>query len=179
MNKGNFYLQYGKALYIAAAKHNAEEDILTSLQEMVQLSKQHELAKLMREISALPIDQIKKILKVEFEGKIHPLALNLLIILTKNKHFRLMSKIFEAYKKLYYRAKDIIEVTVHTARTCDESIKKLITDTLEQQLQKKLRFRFEEDSNLISGLQIYERGHMVDYSIKHYLESLQKYLLKI
>ena len=178
MNKGNVHLQYGKALYEAAAKNNAEENVLDSLRDIVRLSKQHEFAELIAEIASIPFEQLKKILKMEFEGKIHPLVLNLLILLVKNKHFRLISKVSEAYKKAYYRAKDIIEVTVRSAKTCNESTKRLITNTLEQQLQKNLRFLFEEDSSLIGGLQIYERGYVVDYSIKHYLESLQKYLLQ-
>lgn len=174
----NVYLQYGKALYEAAVKQNAEEDVLNSLREIIRLSEQREFAEIMGKISILPFEQLKKIVKTEFEGKIHPLTLNLLILLIKNKHFRLISKIFSAYKKAYYRAKDIVEVTVRAARACDESTKKLITDNLQRQLQKNLRFRFEEDNSLIGGLQIYERGYVVDYSIKHYLESLQKYLLQ-
>ncbi len=208
MNNGNFYLQYGKALYFAAAKNNAEEDVLNSVQEIVRLSEQREFAQTIAEIAHLQFEELKKILKMEFEGKIHPLALNLLILLVKNKHFRLISKVFEAYKKAYYRAKDIVEVTVRTAKTCDESTKKLVENTLLQKfktaserggeegnlptylpvgmagrqaqapIKKNLRFHFEEDNGLIGGLQIYESGYVVDYSIKNYLENLQKYLLK-
>lgn len=170
--------QYGKALYEVAVKNGAAERILNDLDALAHISRDQNFLELIKKAAYLPKETIKKLLVKVFGGQIDNSVLNLIILLIFKRHFQRLPKIFDAFKKAYYKAKGIIEIKVCMARKFGMDTENHILEALQKQVTGAVRISFEEDSALIGGMQFYERGYLTDYSIKNYLDNLGKQLLK-
>lgn len=173
----SLHMQYGKALHEIVMKSSASEQVLENLNSLAQISRDQNFLELMRKIASLPKETIKKILAKVFDGEVNNSVLNLLVLLTIKKHFQQIPKIFESYKKIYFRDKNILEISVHVAKKLQQDEENHLIQELQKRTDQKISVNFQENPALIGGVQFYERGHVTDYSIKNYLENLRKYLL--
>lgn len=173
MTSGSSHITFAKALYKVASKKDAAQDVFDDL----QACDEHALLPLLQRVAYLKKDQQKKVLKEALKGKVHELTLNLFLLLSASKKFRLLPRIMEVYGQLHHEAKGITQLKVCTARDLKEDEAAELIRKLEAACKKKIRVKFEVKKDLIGGVQIYERGFVTDYSVKNYLDTLKRSLL--
>ena len=171
------HLKFGQALYRAAHQLKAEEQVLSDLEAVSQLFRAGELAKQLQQLSYLPAEVSRKVLTATFGGKVHELVLNLIVLLAYGKALKLTPKITAVFRSAYYNAKGIIEMTVRTARKFTPQEEQNFIQQLQAKKHHPVSVKFEHDPALIAGVQVYEKSYLTDYSVKNYLETLQKHLL--
>lgn len=177
MISSNSHLKYAKALYRVAEKNSAAEVVLKDLEALSRLFKHKGFADLIKKINAGNNANLPKILTGIFGDKVNMYTLNLLLLLAKNRKLTLAPYIVEAYRQLYHETKKIKDLRILTARKLDHEEEKNITKSLEAKIGSKVSVRYEENPDLIGGMQIFEQGYLTDYSVRNYLEMMRKSLL--
>lgn len=172
------YLQYGKALYRTALRLKKDQLVFEQLDKLVEAFESKELTLLMHQISSIESIKAEEVLRKAFSGKIDDMIVNLLILLARKRKLSLLKKVYQAYKETFYRATGKQEVILRTARKLSEGETKKY-EKLFHDKNENVLVRFETNPDLLSGVQIYERGYITDYSLKNYLETFKKQLLEL
>ncbi len=176
MISGNFYIKVGQSLLRTATANKAEDKVAADMEGLMNLMKDKHFKVLFQSISYLPPEAAQKVLHNTFHGKIQELTLNLLIALAAQKALKYTGKIGEVYRKNYNEAKGIKEITIRTAREFSPQEQLAFMQKLQAKKKHTLTVKFEIDPSLVAGAQIYENSYLTDYSVKNYLETLQKHL---
>lgn len=173
----NSHIKYANALHKVAGKAAAAEAVLGDLESLSQLFGDDRIKESLKKVAYLEKTKLEAVLTATFKGSVAPVSMNLLVLLGRARKLALVPRIFEAYSHLYHDAKKIQDIKVCTARKLNSDEELAMIDRLQQQLDKPVSVRFKVDPRLIGGVQIFERGRVTDYSLKNYLETLEKHLL--
>lgn len=172
----NFHIKVGQSLLKTATAHKAEDKVAADMESLMNLMKDSQFKSLMQTVSFLPLESAEKVLKNTFHGKVHELTLRLMGALADQHALKYLGKIAEVYRRNYHEVKGITEVTIRTAREFSPQEQLSFVQKLQSKNKKNLTVKFEVDPALIAGAQIYEQSFLTDYSVKNYLETLQKHL---
>lgn len=173
------HLNYAQALYKVAEKNGAAGQVLADLEALTVLLKDAKLNGLMKKIAYLEQAKLRQLIALTFNGKIQEWTLNAITLLCGAKKIWLLPRVVEAYRQIYYEAKGMVEVLVCAIRKLHKAEELGLTEKFEKKLKKPVSVRFEENPQLIGGVQIFERGHVTDFSLKNYLDYLRRHLMKI
>ena len=172
------HLKYAKALSKVAAKNDAAEAVLRDLESLTQIFREEKMREILKKIAYMEKAALVKLLQNVFAGRVHPITMNLLIMLAGSRKLSILPGILEAYARAYHDAKGIRAVTVCTARKLDSEEELSVIEKLQAKYDKPVSAKFAHRADLIGGIQIYERGYLTDSSVKGYLEHLEKTLME-
>jgi F-type H+-transporting ATPase subunit delta len=172
------HLKYAKALSKVVAKNDAAEAVLRDLESLTQIFREEQFKKSLKKIAYMERSALAEIIKKTFADRVHPVTMNLLVMLAGNRKLSILPKILEAYARAYNEEKGIRAVTVCAARKLDSEEELAIIEKLQSKFDKPVSAKFTINADLIGGMQIYERGHMTDCSVKGYLEIIEKTLME-
>lgn len=176
MTPQNFHIKVGKSLLKAAMDQKSEDKVAADMESFANLMKDKNFKVLIQSVSYVPGEGSQKVLEKTFHGKVNELTLKLLILLAQQKALKYLGKIAEVYRRNYHEAKGIKEVTIRTAREFSPQEQLSFMQKLQAKKKHPITVKFEVDSSLVAGAQIYENSFLTDYSVKNYLETLQKHL---
>ena len=105
---------------------------------------------------------------------------NFLKVLLRNKRISFLIPILKQYVNLYKKYNEISTVDIWLSYEPDETIKKLISNKLKNQMNKKvLEFNFHKNSSLIGGFLVKIDKHFTyDNSIMKKLSNMHKVLIE-
>ena len=177
MKIGHFHIKVGKELLKTAQARGVDDKIAADMESLQNLLKDKNLRVLLQTVCYLPEADAQKVLHATFNGKVQEITLKLLGLLANQKSLKYIGKIAEVYRRNYHQAKGIKEITIRTARQFSPQEQLAFVEKLSKKKSGQLTVKFETDASLIAGAQVYEDSYLTDYSVKNYLECLQKHLL--
>jgi len=172
----HFHITIAQSLLRTAVTHKMEVKVAADMEGLLNLSQQTTWKGLAQQLNFLAPDDAKKILHAAFHGKVQEVTLNLLFLLAEQHALQYLGKIAVVYRKNYHDAKGIKEITIRTAREFSPQEQLAFVQKLQAKKNGPVTVKFEVDAKLIAGAQIYENSYVTDYSVKNYLETLQKHL---
>ena len=106
---------------------------------------------------------------------------NFLRILVEKKRLELLPEIAEAYRQTTFSKKNIIPVTVKSAKSLKATDKKKVLNILEHVLDKKsvAQIHYCIDKSLLASLQIQYHHNVIDLSLKGQLDDLKNQILGV
>lgn len=176
MITGNFHIKVGQSLLRSATASKSEDKVAADMEGLTGLMKDKNFKILLQSVSYLPEAAAQKVLHSTFHGKVNELTLRLLNALAQQKALKYLSKIADVYRRNYHEAKGIKEITIRTAREFSPQEQLSFVKKIQSNKKHPVTVKFEVDPALVAGAQIYENSYLTDYSVKHYLETLQKHL---
>lgn len=176
MTIGNFHIKVGQGLLRSAIAQKSEDKVAADLEGLAGLLKDKNFKVLLQSVSYLPQAAAEKVLHSTFHGKVNDLTLKLLNALAAQKALKFLGKIADVYRRSYHEAKGIKEITVRTAREFSPQEQLSFVEKIRARQKHQITVKFELDPSLVAGAQIYEDSYLTDYSVKNYLETLQKHL---
>jgi ATP synthase F1 delta subunit len=176
MITGNFHIKVGTGLLRSALTQKVEDKVAADLDGLTNLMKDKNFKVLLQSVSYLPEAAAQKVLQSTFHGKVNDLTLKLLFALSQQKALKYLSKIATVFRKNYNDAKGIKEITIRTAREFSPQEQLSFVQKLQAKKKHTITVKFEVDPALVAGAQVYENSYLTDYSVKNYLETLQKHL---
>lgn len=176
MKDAYFHIKVGKTLFNTATTRKVEDKIAADMEGLMNLMRDKNLKILVQSVSYLPSETAEKVLHATFHGKVNDLTLKLLNGLASQKALKYLGKIAEVYRKHYHQAKGIKEITIRTAREFSPQEQLSFVKKLQDKKKHPVTVKFEVDPALVAGAQIYEDSYLTDYSVKNYLDTLQKHL---
>ncbi len=176
MTTGNFHIKVGQSLVRSATAAKSEDKVAADMEGLTNLMKDKNFKVLLQSVSYLPDAAAQKVLHSTFHGKVNELTLKLLNALARQKALKYIPKIADIYRRGYHDAKGIKEITIRTAREFSPQEQLSFVQKIQANKKHPVTVKFEVDPALVAGAQIYENSYLTDYSVKNYLETLQKHL---
>ncbi|RYE06469.1 MAG: ATP synthase F1 subunit delta [Rickettsiaceae bacterium] len=167
---------YANALYAYADEKKATELILAQLEFINQAINNNESLK-----SILQSPIINKSIKTSILTKIvnefgqEKLLEDFLLIVIKNSRELILSEIYQQYKQLLDKDKNIENVHVTSARVLDQSGEQVIIDYLQIRLtDKNIAVKFNVDATIMGGILISYSNNVIDLSILGKINTINK-----
>lgn len=176
MKDAYFHIKVAKSLLSTATANKIEDKVAADMEGLADLMKHRDCKVLLQSVAFMDLEKAEKVLHATFHGKVNDLTLKLLYALTSQKALKYLGKIAEVYRKHYHQAKGIKEITIRTAREFSPQEQLSFVKKLQDKKKHPVTVKFEVDPALVAGAQIYENSYLTDYSVKNYLETLQKHL---
>lgn len=166
--------RYVKSLLGLAIEQNALEQVHTDMQLIDRLCHaNHDLLVMLRS-PIIKHDKKRQILELIFKGKISPLSLSIIDILTQKNREPLLPAIAAEFGNAYNEYKGIQKAVVTTTIAVDENLKKEIEAIVKKLSNKKqVELTTKIDANLIGGFILNVGDRQIDASIKNKLKSLK------
>ncbi|MGI4776291.1 MAG: ATP synthase F1 subunit delta [Janthinobacterium lividum] len=167
---------YASALYSCAHEQSIVEIILSQLKFITQVIDNNESLK---NILHSPIvnRNIKSniLLKLAKKSGNEKLFDDFLLTLTKNSRELILSKIYDCYKKLADKDKNIKNVYITSAQVLNQEDKEIIINYLKLKLIKQeIDVKFDDDPSIIGGILIKYDSNIVDLSILGEISKINK-----
>lgn len=124
------------------------------------------------------IDDKKEIIEKIFANEIDGLIINFLKVLVDKNRFSAFTEIYDSYNKYLDNINNISRVKVTSAVEMSKEAEGRLKEKLEAKLKKNVVLDLDIDSNIIAGLVIKIGDNIVDMSLKHKLEDLNKNLIR-
>jgi F-type H+-transporting ATPase subunit delta len=165
---------YAKALLGAADKAGATVVMLEELNSLVSdvLDKLPKFSAAL-ESPRLAHEEKLRLLDAAFAGKMNPLLLNFLRVVSQHGRLNCLRAIAYEARQLYNEARGRIEVRVKTAEPVDGELLKSITARLKSALKSELDVQTEVDPAMLGGLVVRVGDTVYDGSVSTRLERLR------
>lgn len=175
MSVNTIAARYAKTLIELAVDQNSLDTVLADVQGFQKAASQRDFFLLLKS----PIVNTEKkvvILKEIFEGKITPLTMSFITLMTKKGREMYLPEISDEFIKLYNLRKSISKVVITTAETMSETELSAIKAKLAASAATldNLEIETKVDPSLIGGFVIEIGDKLYDASVLHKLDELKK-----
>jgi F-type H+-transporting ATPase subunit delta len=125
----------------------------------------------------LSADERGKALKRIFEGKLSPLLMKFVGLLSSKGRLSLLAEIPEAYQDLLDEDMGKIEVDVTVAQKLTPDQLEVVREKVSQALKKDAVIHLNVDEKIIGGMILRVQDKLIDASVKHQLQAMKEQLL--
>lgn len=168
---------YAKALYQLATKKGEVQIWLRELALLAQISEDKQMSSLLKEPEVTWQDKLSIILDIVGKERLQPLMKNFLVVLGRNRRFKLLPFIYKVYQDMLLAEKHVQQATVFTAfALSDEELGKIVGE-IEARYQVQLQVNVKVDRQLIGGFKIEFGDRVLDMSVKGELNSLKRIMI--
>lgn len=168
--------RYAKSLFNEAQAKNELRACQQGLDEFVRVAK---LKKSLSEILSHPFivaDEKKKMIHSALGEYATPLLERFFGLLVRKRRLNMLFEIAREFQELVDRFQNMQSLRVRSAFPLSEAQKKQLQQALEKWLNSKVRMDVQVDAQLIGGLVIQTRDHILDQSLKGQLAKLKAQL---
>ncbi len=151
-----------------SSQHRAALELaLKEIESLSPIFKNKSFKDLMDKIAFTSENSKEKVLGNAFPEKMDQLTLELLL---------LVSRLYDSYNEIYKQDKKNTDIVIKLSRTVNKDEEQILVKKIQDKRGMDVVVRFEHDPALIGGMQIYENGAYVDYSLHNSLQTLEKHL---
>ena len=177
MNYSIISMRYAKALMMASAENQCLDAVKADMELIVVAIKENSMFRQLLDNPVIKPPQKRKVMAELLEKRIHPLTLNFVNIIIRNRREIMLPDVIRDFINLYEKTKGITRAHVVSAVGMDE--------TSRQQLQKKLNTLFEADvrmttetnPDLIGGFVMRVGEQQYDASLSSALGKMRKVMI--
>jgi len=129
--------------------------------------------------SPMELDENKeRVVRQVFEGRTTDLFVRLLLLLLRKNRILHLRDIAQSYSRVLEASRGIVDARITSARTMNPSQERKLVLMLERLTGRRIKVRRRIDPRLVAGFQVLVGGRVIDYSIRHRLDTLRDSLLK-
>jgi F-type H+-transporting ATPase subunit delta len=166
--------RYVKSLLGLAVEQNAVEQVNNDMNLFASTVEMSNEFTLMLQSPIIPHDKKRAILERLFTGKVHPLTMAIIDILTKKNREPLLPAIAKEFHNAYNEYKGIGKATITTTVPMDASLREEIKSIVKKLSAKKDVELIEKvDKDLVGGFVLNVGDRQIDTSIKSRLSALK------
>lgn len=170
---------YGGALYDLAREEGLEETILKQLEMTKTLWQENpEYVRLLREPS-VPKQERCRLLDESFSGQVHVYLLNWLKILCEKGYIAQVGGCLQAFRQMYNRDHNILEVRAVTAVPLREALREKLVARLMATTGKSVDLTCSVDPSCLGGIRLEMEGKLLDGTVRRRLDELQSSLRRL
>ncbi len=171
--------RYALALLEIGKENSSLKSISKDVEKLIIIySKSKDFENIIKNPTYSKIDQIKIIRKLSELIKFSETVLNFLLLLIEKRRIFYLFNILNSFNKLLNKERGEIQATLISAQSLrDEEIQK-VSDELSKSINKKIKFKFQIDKDLIGGVKVQLGSLMVDTSIRNKLKKFEQMMLE-
>lgn len=175
MNNGKISIRYAKALLSSAKEAKVEDKVYSEMITLESAFAQIQLLKQAMTNPTLTKEEKIKLINSIFNNKASKLTQGFITLVIENSREDYFYRIALSYQELYRKEKNIVVTHLTTAIELNESLKKKIISSVEEQEKSKVELREEINPDIIGGYILDIDGKRLDASIIRQLSKLYKY----
>ncbi|PIN23742.1 Mitochondrial F1F0-ATP synthase, subunit OSCP/ATP5 [Handroanthus impetiginosus] len=170
---------YASALYIAAVKANALDQVESELLTLVQASKESPIfSQFMRDPSVTADTRVKAINEICAEAKFLDITKNFLAVVAENGRLGYLERFAQRFSELTMAHRGEVKVTVTTVIPLPPEEEKELKETLQDILGqgKKVKIEQKIDPSILGGLVVEHSQKVFDLSIRTRARQMERFL---
>jgi F-type H+-transporting ATPase subunit delta len=171
--------RYAVALFGAARKAGAGEEILADLGAVKDLEKLNPSLRLFLEAPDVLTEHKVATLSAVFKGRVHELVARLFDLMLHKKRIQHFPFVHEEYRDLVEEELGIARARVTTAVPLDPVLAEELVKRLEKLTRKRVRLDMRVDPAILGGVVTVVGGKILDGSLRHGLADLREQLLGV
>ena len=170
------YLPFASALYELGKESDKTSVFMTELQDLCTVWNSEKEFILALNHPKIKTAEKKEWLTSLFKGKIDPVLLQFLLVLTEHGVVANLPEVYAAYVSCYREDEQIEEVVVESAVALDDSQIQALKEMLEKKLNKKIELAIKIDESLIAGLRVRAQDVVLDNTLVSRLDRMKEQL---
>lgn len=178
MNESAIAVRYAKAIFMLAREKDLIDSLKNDVELILNLCKNSSDFILLLETPVVKTSEKSRLISRIFEDKIHPLTLNFLQLIVKNKRETFIPSISRDALDFIRKEKNIKAATLTTATKIDKSVITEMKILLEKELGGKMELTSNINSDIIGGLILRIEDKQLDASVSTQLKKIKQQLLK-
>ena len=163
---------YGGSLYELALEEGLSGEILSQLEQVVELFDQNPAYWQFLSTLSIPKDERCTALDEALRGQVQPYLLNFLKILCENGTAGTLPGCAAEYRRRYDADNGIVEVRAVTAVELSKELRQALQQKLEQTLEKTVRLVCRVDETCLGGVRLELPGRQLDGTVKQRIDTL-------
>lgn len=177
MDQSKINVRYAKAFFTLAKEKGLTLELRKDAGLISSVCESSSDFKLLLESPVIKTSQKSEAIRRIFEGKIHPLSINFLLLIAENKRENYIPGIFRYLEDLYRREEGIKSAVLTSAQPLNESLVAQIKEILEKEFKSKVELSQKVDQKLIGGFVLRVEDKQYDASLSTQLKKIREQLL--
>jgi len=178
MDQSKINIRYAKAFFLLAKEKNLTVELRKDAKIIANVCETSSDFIILLESPVVKTSNKVKALKSIFEGKVNPLMVNFLILITENNREKYIPGIFRNLEDLYRQEEGIKSVVLTSAQPMDEAVVLQIGKILEKELNAKVEMTQKVNEELIGGYVVRFDDKQYDASIATQIKKIKEKLLQ-
>lgn len=171
--------RYATALFRYSAEKKITENVVSSLEYIVQLSKESKEFSLFLQNRSLVASERVIILNELFEGRLSKDVMQFLLFLNEKGRLSCLVDIALIFLEKVLESKGIVKGTLISSSTLNNDLVDKLIVALSKKYNKKITLTLGVDESLIGGFKLSLGDKLCDYSITSQLKLVEKELSEI
>ncbi|MDQ2680580.1 MAG: ATP synthase F1 subunit delta [Candidatus Eremiobacteraeota bacterium] len=168
--------RYAIAVFSLAQEQNAVAQVGQDLTTIGESILRDETSKMFFLAPIINRQEKEAVLTRAFDGKTHPIALHLLLLLVRKRREALLREIVAQYAKLEMEHRGAEPLTITSAKELSAQELRSMVQRLEELYKKKFDVNQKVDTRLIGGVRIMIGDRRIDGSVAGRLDELSRNL---
>ncbi len=177
MDQSKINVRYAKAFFTLAKEKGLTLELRKDAGLISSVCESSSDFKLLLESPVIKTSQKSEALKRIFEGKIHALSINFLLLITENKRENYIPGIFRYLEDLYRREEGVKSAVLTSAQPLKVLLVAQIKEILEKEFKSKVELSQKVDEKLIGGFVLRVEDKQYDASLSTQLKKIREQLL--
>jgi F-type H+-transporting ATPase subunit delta len=176
MNQSIISTRYAKALMMAGAENNCLDALKVDMELVGATIRDIQIFRQVLDNPVVKPPQKRKVMGELLEKRIHPLTLNFVYLIIRNRRETLLADVSRDFIDLYEKSKGIKRAHVVTAAGIDESSKQQLQQQLNVLFKADVQMTAEANADLIGGFIFRVGDQQYDASLSSALKRMRKTL---
>ena len=169
--------RYAQSLLDLSIDENSAEKVNKDMVELSEIcAESKDFVNLLNNPIILASKKVE-VFKALFDGKMEPVSINFLKLITENNRAKFVPTIAESFIKLYKQHKGIVDVIITSAEPLDASTKTTILDKVKSAVNGEILLVERIDPSIIGGFIVNIEDKQIDASVASQLTNLKNILL--
>lgn len=177
MDQSKINVRYARAFFNMGKEKNLTRELRTDAGLITNVCMTSSDFNLLLESPVVKTSNKVKAIRSVFEGRIHELSLNFLVLITGNNRERYIPGIFRNLEELYRQEEGIRTAVLTGAQLLDDSIVLQVKQILEKEYNAKVELSQKVNEELIGGFILRVDDKQYDASISTQLKKIKEQLL--
>jgi len=177
MDQSKINVRYSKAFFGLAKDKELTVELRKDATLVASICETSDDFRLLIESPIVKTSQKIEAFKRIFNGRVHELSLNFLVLIASHKRESYIPGIFRSLEDLYRREEGIKAAVLTSAQPVSETLVAEIKKALESQFNAKVELNQKVDSNLIGGFVLRVDDKQYDASLSTQLKKIREQLL--
>ena len=178
MDQSKINIRYAKAFFMLAKEKNLTIELRKDAKLIANVCETSSDFILLLESPVVKTSNKAKAIKSVFEGKVNPLMVKFLVLITENNREKNIPGILRNLEDMYRQEEGIKSVVLTSAQPMDEDIVLQIGKILEKEFNAKVELSQKVNKDLIGGFVVRVDDNQYDASIATQLRRIREKLLQ-
>lgn len=167
---------YAQALINEAQKQNALAEVTEDIRGIGQLLKDNESFRAFTHALTIGEDERVAVLQKIFEGRIHPLTLNVLLAMSRRDRLIFLRGLVEAFDAILKKMSGHVDVEITSAQALRPEVLQRIQQAVSKSQTKDADVTLKVDAALIGGMTVRIGDLLIDGSVATQLKMIKEQL---